>query len=346
MPRSPSNLPLALAALAAAASVLTLGGVLLWRARVLERSDADLGATPAAERRPAAPSRPAETTEKILDAADELVRRRELSRAESVLRAAVGEHPEDQELRLALAGVLVLSQRPAAAYEQYEAALAIGPRTAEVEFNAGTLASGLGRLDRAEEHFASAQATDPSDARFPLYLAQVQIAQGNTSEARRNLHLAARLDESLAVAWGTLAELSLRNAEPRVALQLIARARELEPDSAVWRLIEARALNRSGSPERALAVLGGIPAQQRDLSVLRLMGESFGLLGRPADAAQTFEAAARERPDDAELLLETAIWWERAGDPDRALSYARRAGELGSETGTRMAERLDRPDER
>ncbi|VAX42668.1 hypothetical protein MNBD_PLANCTO03-331, partial [hydrothermal vent metagenome] len=204
-----------------------------------------------------------------------------------------------------------------------------------------TLASQLGRLDRAEEHFATAQATDTADARFPLYLAQVQVRQGRIPEARKNLLLATRLDETLAVAWGTLAELSFRGNEPNVAIQLVARARQLEPRVAAWRVIEARAKNRIGKPAEALVALGGISeAERRQLPILRLIGQCYGMMGKPAEAMHEFEAALVHDPDNSDLLFETALWCERAGEPGKALGYARRAGDLGNEAGAKMAERL------
>ncbi|MBK7405664.1 MAG: tetratricopeptide repeat protein [Phycisphaerales bacterium] len=285
--------------------------------------------------------RAASTVDAILSAADKLVQQGEADRAEAVLRAAVAEQPEDQELRLALAGACVMQKKLAPAYEQYEAALAIGPRTAEVEFNAGIVASQLGRIDRAEEHFSAAQASDLSDPRYPLYLAQVQIRAEEFDAARKNLMLATRLDENSAVAWGTLADLSLRQSEPNVALQLVKRARTLEPDSTAWRVIEARARNRLGQAAEALAVLQGIAvADRRQLPILRLVGETYGLLGKPAQAAKEFEEAAQATPANPDLLFETAVWCERAGRQADALRYAQQATRAGSESASKMAQRL------
>ena len=340
---SRSNLPLILAAAGAVGSMVLLAGVVAWRVRTAADPDQTPSLTASENAPPEEADRlaAADPITPILDAADTLIRQHQADRAEAVLRAAIREHPEDQQLRLALAGACILQQKLAEAYEQYEAALAIGPRTAETEFNAGTLASQLGRLDRAEEHFAAAQAIDTADARFPLYLAQVQVRQGRLAEARKNLLLATRLDETLAIAWGTLAELSLRSNEPNVALQLVARARQLEPRVAAWRVIEARAKNRIGKPEEALVVLGGIAeVERRQLPILQLIGQCFGMMGKPAEAMREFEAAAAHDPDNADLLFETALWCERAGEPGKALDYARRAGAQGNEAGAKMAVRL------
>ena len=276
-----------------------------------------------------------------LRAAEEYAKRGELGTARTILEAGIGKFPDDQAMRLSLARVLVQVGERARAYEQFEAALAIGPREGELEFQAGVLAAGLGRDDRAIEHFGAAQATDPGRAEYPLYLGLSQVRLGDAGAARKNLMLAARLDESLATAWGSLAELSLRENEARVALQMIERARELEPDVTAWRVIEARALKRVGEVEGALMVLMGIPEAERGAgAVLRLIGECYGALGRPGDAAATYASFAARNPDNGELLFETAQWFERAGDRVRATEFAERAAALGFEGAGALAERL------
>ena len=301
-----------------------------------DRTQSKAGNAPGAPR-----STTAQTIETILKAADSLVRQNQADRAVAVLHEAITKYAFDQDLRLALAGAYVLTEQLPQAYEQYEAALAIGPRTAAIEFNAGTIALQLNKLDRAEEHFGAAQAQDPGDPRFPLYLAQVLIQQGRDDEARKDLILTTRLDENIASAWGMLAQLSLNQSQPHVALQMIAHARELEPDIAAWRVIQARAANRLGKPRDALAVLGGInPRDQQKLPILRLMGETYGMLGEPETATRLFEAAAKKNPENSDLLFETAVWLERVKRPDDALACAQAAARLGNKAAAEMAARL------
>ncbi|MCL4742506.1 MAG: tetratricopeptide repeat protein [Phycisphaerales bacterium] len=283
----------------------------------------------------------ARTVEAVLRAAADYMQAGERAKAEAVLSAAVREHPANPDLRLAFGEVLVALGRPGEAYREYEAALASGADGAATHFAAGTVASMAGLPERAVEHFSAAQAADPTRADYPLYLAQVQLRQGDVQRAKVNLLLAARLDEGRAVVWGTLAEVALRENKPDLALQHVARAREIEPRVTAWRVVEARALNRLGEPERALLALRGIEgADARSLPVLRLMGECYGLLGTPADAAREFALASDARPGDAELAFEAATWLERAQDAESAMRYAVRAAELGHPGAEEMAARL------
>src|SRR5690606_4150173 len=134
--------------------------------------------------------------EAALDAAHTYLRQNERGKAETVLREAVAEHPDDQELRIALGEALMAQRRFREAYEQYEAALAVGPREAQIESTAGTLAYEAGMPERAVEHYSMAQTANPAEPRYPLYLGQVQARLGQTESAKASLLRAARLDDS------------------------------------------------------------------------------------------------------------------------------------------------------
>lgn len=273
-------------------------------------------------RQPASP----EAVEAILESARRHAAAGESGQARAVLRAAVEQHAMVREFRLALAELLVAQQDYAGAYAEYEAALAIGPRDPATEFAAGIAAQKSGRPERAVEHYATAQAGDPSNAAYALWLGQAQLALGRTAEGKASVLRAANLDPDNATAWGLLADTALRENKLDLALQHVARARRLEPDAAAWRVIEARALKRQGKPEAALLVLGTIEqGQPSDPGVLRLMGECYGLLDRPRDAAELFARASDRKPGSAELAREAAAWLDRAGDAARAAEYRRRA---------------------
>ncbi|MEX2080886.1 MAG: tetratricopeptide repeat protein [Dehalococcoidia bacterium] len=276
-----------------------------------------------------------------LDAAHHHLRQNEATKAEAILRDAVGLYPADQELRIAFGESLMALRTFPAAYEQYVAALAIGPRTAEVEFTAGTLANSIGKPDRSVEHYAAAQRADPKNPAYPLYLAQVQLKRNETEAAKVNLMLAARLDPESAIAWGTLADVALRENNVNIALQHVAKARELQPNVGAWRMVEARALKRKGDVEPALLVLAGLTAaEKREPLVLSLLGECFGMANRPAEAGNVYADASDTKPDDANLAYEAAAWFARAEQTDKAMVFALRARENRHPQAEKLLERL------
>lgn len=300
---------------------------------------ADSGAPPPTGAQPPAP---ADKIDAILNAVLPLRNSQEWGKAETLMTEAIRQYPGEQVLYLQLGEIYAMQRKSAAAYEQFEKALAIGPREAEIELAAGTVANDAGRLDRAIEHYQAAQAARKNDWQASLFLAQVQMKTGAFEEAKKNLILAASAKPDLAVAWGSLAEVLLRENALGPALQNIAKARELEPDNMAWRMIEARALKRDGKPEAALQLLVGLDdAAKSQPGVLPLMGECFGLLRRPADAAAQYARVSDRFPENAELALETARWFSRASDTAKALEYARRAQYLGNEDGKKLATELE-----
>ena len=277
----------------------------------------------------------------LLDAARDYVQQGDLTKAEIILAQAVREHPEDQQLRIAYAETLLMSDQLDASYHQHTEALRIGPRDADLEFIAGTLAHRMGELGLAEAHFTAAQSADPNQPVYGLVLAQVQLAQGEYDKAAAALIRVRPLDPYNATIYGTLAEIYLRLNKTDVSLEQIAHARRLEPNKTVWKVIQARGLKRTGDARRALLILNSLPAADRDSRpILRNRAECYGMLSRPIDAARMYGSASDALPDDAEFALEAAIWFDRAARPDEAITYGRRAQQLGSDAAAKLVQRL------
>ncbi|TVQ63133.1 MAG: hypothetical protein EA378_02245 [Phycisphaerales bacterium] len=265
----------------------------------------------------------------------------DLGRARAVLEAGVRQHPETHGLRTLLGSLEMQAGDYAAAYTQFEAALAIGPRDPQTEFTAGTLAARIGRDDRAIEHYSAAQRDDPGNPDYPLYLAQVQMRRGELAPAAASLLRASRLDPDRAVVWGSLAEVELRQNRPGVAIEQARKAQALEPRVVAWRVIEARALKRQGEPQAALEVLLALSeTDRRSPEMLQLIAESYGMLGRVSDAATLYADAADASPTSARLWREAAVWAERVGDAEQALRRAKHAAMLGDEAAAKMVERF------
>jgi len=291
----------------------------------------------------AAPS--ALAIEEVLRSSRSLLRDGKYGEAGSVLGSAVGAAPDDQDLRLAYAEALLGQREFGRAHDQFLAAIAIGPDTPEIRFDAASVAHAAGLLDDAAEHYMQAQAMEPSDPRHPLHLAQVQRKLGQTAEAKKNLLIAARLDESLDIAWGTLADIALEENKLSIARTHIENAREIAPGKLAWRIVEARIERRGNDPERALGLLTGLSpeARAREPFVLHEMALALGLLQRPADAAGLYAEAAELAPESlaGEYLRLAAEWYERAGMIDEAIVHASRAARAGDEPAGELLDRLE-----
>lgn len=320
--------------------VLCLVGALgaLWKAGLLN-APTETRAMPGAR----SELSPAAAIEQRLSSARTLLLQGETDRARAALSAAIIEYPDDQDLRVAYAETLLQSEQLPAAYEQFVAALSIGPRRPDLEFAAGTLAGRIGRPQLAMEHYSVAQAADPTNADYPLYLGQTQMSLGELGPAKANLVRACLLREDDPRPWGMLAEIALRENITDLALQHITRARALQPSEPAWKVIEARAHKRKGEAQQALKLLRSLSEKDRlTKPVIRLMAECHGMLREPDIAAALFAEAADMAPDDAELAYEAAVSLERIGDSARAGPYAERAVAGGVEGARELLDRINR----
>lgn len=290
------------------------------------KSGSSATAASANQRRRAAPA----AIEAIVMSAKTYVQQGENAKAETVLAEAVSQYAEEQPLRLAYADALLTQKKINEAYDQYIAALTIGPRTAKIEGTAGTIASLAGKSDRAIEHYQAAQTAEPTNAEYPLFLGQIQLKAGEMEAGKASLIRAARLDPNSATAWGSLADVAMRQNSLSVALQHIAKARKLDPTSVAWRLIECRALARSGEPGKGVELLITLDDSLRfQTPVLKQIAECYGLMSKPGDAALIFGKASDSNPADASLAMQAAEWFENAKQSESALAYGLRALDLG-----------------
>ncbi len=316
--------------------LLMVGAVLL-----LFKSGSLVASDPAAAAAAKVP--PSEALTTVLDSARKLMGQSEWPKAETVLRRAAMQFPDQQEIRTALAETLLALNKPKESYDQYEKALAIGPREPKLEFAAGQVASKAGLPDRAEEHFSMAQTADPKNPSIPLMLGMVQRKLGKLESAKASLLRAANMDPDNAYAWGTLADISLGENHLDLCLQHIAKARKIQPESRDWRLIEARALKRKGEPTEALRLLTALDqSQRRDPVVARQIAECFSMLGRHAEAASALADAAMADAVNPDIAYEAAVAFERAGNRTRALEFGTQAQVLGNASATALLTRLNK----
>jgi predicted Zn-dependent protease len=253
----------------------------------------------------------------------------EFGHAETIIENALREFPKSQELYLAM-GQLKAGRDPEGSYQAYKAAVAIGPATGPIQYGAGSAALGAGLLELAGEHFAAAIGAEPRVAEYHVGLAEVFNRQNKIEDALAELTKASNLAPDKPDVWAVMADLSLKQNRPTVAIQYIKRARDLEPTRTAWRLIEARSLNRLGKAQEAVDILGALAEGERtQVPVVRLAAESFGLLGKPGDAATWWIRAADAAPTRGDVAYDAALAARKAGNLPEAKRLAERASVLG-----------------
>lgn len=301
-------------------------------------------ATAAGGAAPASGKPTPEAMDAILKSAEQYVREGQAGKAEAILRESVDQYPADSTLLISYGELLVSQQRPQEAYPLYTRAIQAGASDAATVFKAGTVANMAGWPEKAVEHYNDAQTADPGNPDIPLFLGQIQLKLDQLEPAKASLLRSAKIDENRAVTWGTLAEIALREGKNNIALQHIAKARQIEPRVTLWRLVEARALKRTAKPDEALALLTPLDASEKqEPAVARVIAECYGMLNRHAEAAEALETSRKAHTDDAALTLETAIAFERAGDKVRAGELATLSAQMGNQAAVPLRDRLMKP---
>jgi tetratricopeptide (TPR) repeat protein len=336
MARSPGSwtVPVLITVLLAGAALM---GVLLVRATAPARSTGTPSGPRAVTPGQLALTGPAPTSAiQALATAQPLLGEGRWDEALAVLTPAAEAFPTDQELWLAISSAHQGAERWARSLEALDEAIRLGPAGAAMHIQAGTLANRLGQLDAAVAHYTQAQKLEPAQARHPLFLAMIQIKQGRDDAALASLARATVLDNDLAEAWGTMAELELRRNNLAMALQHVEKARASQPSVVRWRAVQARVHRRAGEPLKAIELLEGLPIEQRTTEpALTELADALGLARRPADAARLYLDAAQAATSDRALLgqhlLSAARWQARAGDVARARQIAAEAAAAGNQ---------------
>jgi tetratricopeptide (TPR) repeat protein len=261
--------------------------------------------TPSAAQGKPAPGAAGPTASDALRQVDPLITAGEWSKAIAVLTPAIEAHPEEQELRLALARVYSGQKEWKKSSDAYETALTLGAESAPLHAEAGTVANAAGLLDLSIEHYSRAQSLDPKNPIHPLYLGMVQIKAGNEREAMANLYTATVLNPDLAEAWGVMGELELRANHLDLALQHLEKARKIQPASLKWRLAEAKVHKRQNEPGKALDLLINLPEKERySADTIPVVMDALAMLKQPERRAEYLEAAkscARAARDERAL---------------------------------------------
>jgi tetratricopeptide (TPR) repeat protein len=276
-------------------------------------------------------SAPIQTIEQVLESVQVYVSSEDYPPAIAILKSAIARYPLDVDLRFALGDLYMMTQEYPLAYEQYVAAIEHSEGTLpEAQFTAGTLANMIDQPEMALVHYQTALDAAPNNADYALYLANIQFKLNKLDEAKASLAIAARLAPDRAMVFGTWAQIALRQNKLSIASQQIDKARQLEPTNSAWIILDAKIQKRLGDPDRAIELLTSLTdSSLDDPEAMKLLAESFGMVGRLEEAASRMIDYATRHNEDAQAAFDAAIWSQRAKLMKEARQWGRRARDLG-----------------
>ena len=126
----------------------------------------------------------------------------------ATFRQAIALNPELDFLHAHLARLLAGSGRPAEARAEYEAALALNPRSAPAWLGLAEIASRQGPAGEELRILLRGEAAAPTARRSLARLAQIELPAGDIVGARRHVEEAVRLAPDFAAAWWVAGEVA------------------------------------------------------------------------------------------------------------------------------------------
>lgn len=169
----------------------------------------------------------------------------------------------------------------------------------------------------------------PEDANVQRDMGKAYQGLGKPDRAAEHYHRALELKEDLVEARALLGLLALETGDySRAAGQLAIASRQAPEDLGVAAGL-ASALARGGELEKAVdqferaAVLGRLNA-----TALVDWGMALAQTARYAEAARRFQEALEQNPDNAQILVNLGLASEALGQRDRAVAYYRKAMQI------------------
>lgn len=210
-------------------------------------------------------------------------------------REALAAKPGAATLHANLGLALARAGRHAEAVSSFEAALAIKPELAQVRGSLGIALLEVGEPDRAQAAFDAALELDSELALIHAHAGKLRASRGEFEPALSHLDRATGIEpgsSSFSVTRAVVLAQAGRNAE---AAEEFRRSFEIGERSLPAVIGLARLELAAGNPDAAISLAeeAATASGRRVPAVLALLGESYALGGRLADAVAVTEEAAR-----------------------------------------------------
>ncbi|ADW68262.1 tetratricopeptide repeat protein [Granulicella tundricola] len=213
------------------------------------------------------------------------------------------------------------------AIEEYKLALNADPNSKYLQDGLADLYFKIGRIREAVTTAQEQVKKDSTDLSAHLLLGKVYLRSLNDMQgpqATEMLQLAIGEYEKIAQLQPKdlethliLGQLYGLNHDSVKAEAEFKTAREIDSNSEEAVLSIARLYMEEGQPQRAVDVLGGIPADDRGSRTSAALGAAYDQLHKPKDAAKAYQESLDQEPDnvDTERALAAALLLDNQLDP-------------------------------
>ena len=224
--------------------------------------------------------------------------------AETHLRRAIALNPQEKNAHFNLGNTLCEQGRYEEALEAARVAVEQRPDFAEAHTTLGIALTGLGRFEEAEAHLRRAIALNPYTQNVHLNLGMTLYCQGRYAESLDATRVAVEQHPDFAVAHANLGLALNALGRSEEAGTHLRRALDLNPVDSFQKLIEL--LTPQGRYEEAMDLIAQATALAPDSTQAAklhfLMGETARENGQPEAAAEYYEHTLEMDPHHAETL--------------------------------------------
>jgi len=188
------------------------------------------------------------------------------------------------------------------AIEHFEAAAAIEPNYAKAHYNLAAALASVGRFDEAIEHYEKAVEIQPKDAAAHNNLGQAFLARGEIEKGMAHCQEAMRLDPSLAEAHDSVGSVLYVRGQVDEAIEEYRKALTVRPGYAAAHSHLGVALAKRGQFDDAIEEYRKALEAKADFAdqVHNYLGVALAARGKPDEAAIHFRKALAINPAFAE----------------------------------------------
>ncbi len=265
----------------------------------------------------------------LYDQVAEAFERGNFSQAETLLRPALRQHPDDSRA-LGLMGVILDAQKR---YDEaegfYERALKLDPRSAPLLNNFANHYLEKGDTERARETYLRVVALDPGHPNANLHLAQMSVTARQGDAALRylgRLPSAAQSEPGVELLRAQALDLAGERAKAEDVIQAVEGRAGNDPR--IWFSAGMILVSWQRYDEAEKALTHALDAAPTNFDILFNLGLAATRAGHFDRALEVFQTALKQRPDDVDCLYNLARVYSDRGQDDQAIVLLVKAQQL------------------
>jgi tetratricopeptide (TPR) repeat protein len=253
----------------------------------------------------------------------------EAKEAAAILVRLMDERPQDAKLKALLAAAYEFSGEHEKALSAYRAAVIADPDNPDLRLDYARL---LMEMDRYAEAASIVQAgieRSPDSYALNIRQGSIETLQGRLADARRSFSAAIEKHPEISLGYFALAQSYMRDGQDQQALDVLATAHRRSQPDAKLEYLEGLVLAHLGRRDDAMSALrasiqldGGVAEPHYELG--RLLFEGGSLEAAKAE----FERAATLAPDHANVFYQLSRIYGRLGDAKQSAEMAQHTQQL------------------